>query len=195
MHCRCSTWNILLDRRIGDLCRHDPIVRCHRGRGRPRRERSGRSRSQLGGLHPAHHHEHGGHWPNVMQPRHGRHRQRSNRTRGGRARRLLRLGVRPQRHPVPHAQQVQGTCHVEPTNPKRPQPLRPDMAGDVGGHAQPRLLARRCGGTLDRTGPLRRGQDTTRHGGPRQGRGPHQRHLPQRLDAHRGETIRRWARR
>ena len=183
MHCRCSTWNILLDT-IGDLCHHDPIVRCHRGRGRPRREQAA-ARANPRGLHPAHHHEHGGHWPNVMQPRHGRHRQ-------GQIVREVDASAATQvlsdrTHPHSACSTSPRACHVEPT-------------GKTTATSSPRhgprcwpltsLLARRCGGTLDRTGPLRRGQDTARHGSPRQGRGPHQRHLPQRLDAHRGETIR-----
>ena len=140
----------------------------------------------------------------VVQPRRGRHSERTDSARDRRPGR--RHGHSDRRHgdTVPYAQQEQGSRHVEPQGTVRPWQVHLEVARGARRHAEPRHLAGPGGRAADRGAgdetrrmhrrrrhPTTQGKRHTHHLGMRNirtSRGHHRRHLPQRTDAHRQEN-------
>ena len=135
-----------------------------------------------------------------MQPRRGRRGQGADRPRNRRAGRPHGAYHRPHDTPIPDAQPLEGSGHVEPARAVRQRPFFGRMAARTGKYAEPLYLA-----GYGRRTALRHGRGAS----PRDGRAhvhgrrvhgarrdPHGRHLPRRHDvlrrsARAGRTCRR----
>ena len=158
------------------------------GRG-PRGLRGGFGRGPHGRAHAAAddgHDQDGGH---VVQSRRGRRCEGADSARNRRFGRPYGAYLRPLDHPVPHAQPIERSGHVEPSRAVRQGAFLAPLAAGAGEHAQPLHLAGRRGGAalfcgFGRWASARRGASHP-HGGGVRGprRGAYQRNLPRRTHA------------
>ena len=180
----CSTWNIAANEHPHDLCLHDSDVRCHRrGAGHAGNEAAAAA-ANLGAS------------TLLITMNMGVIGQMScNPAMGGIAKgQIVRevdalggySGLVSDRSAIQFRMlnKSKGPAMWSPRT-QNDRNLFAQTWRDARGHPQLGFLARQRGGDPCRARSLRRGQNRVGHGDPRSICGPHQRHLPQWVDAHR----------